>query len=71
MSALTTFRDPVKARKEKQLKVSWTYPFTSLVIEIMLLNFGYLHKNIPFKWRSTVDYKDFVVLFKYFLITLF
>lgn len=71
MSALTTFRDPVKARKDKQLKVSWTYPRTSLVLEIMLLNFGYLHKNTPFKGRSTMDYKDFVVLFKYFLIALF
>lgn len=43
MSVLTTFRGPVKARKDKQLKVFWTYPLTSLVIEIMLLNFGYLH----------------------------
>lgn len=26
---LKCFRDPVEARKDKQLKVSWTYPFTS------------------------------------------
>lgn len=37
---LKCFRDPVKARKDKQLKVSWTYPFMSLVMEIVPLKLG-------------------------------
>lgn len=61
---LKYFCDVVKARKYKQLKVSWIYPLTLLIIEIMLLKFGYLHKDIPFKWHSTINYKDFVMLFK-------
>lgn len=46
---LKCFRDPVKAKKDQQLNISWTYPSTSLVMEIMLLKFEYLYKNIPFK----------------------
>lgn len=38
---------------------------------VMLFKFEYLYKKGPFKWYSRINYKDFIMLFKYIDITLF
>lgn len=40
-------------------------------MEITLLKFGYLYKNIPFKWHYGINYKDFVICLNIFTLLCF